>query len=233
MDSWLFWIISPLAYTSFVFMAAGIGWRLWQWRRKTPSPVRLGIFPKPTGRRKVLRISLDTLLFPQLAEIAPAFWLVVIVFHASLLTVFIGHLHLFSTFPGTLEAVLNRAAEPVGGTAGVLWALTASCLLGRRMCMPYRATSSAGDYLLLLLLLGVILTGCLLRYADLELAVCREYFSSLLVLRPALPAELTVSPYRWLLAAHMVLASLLLACIPFSKLIHFLVAFITNWLRRN
>ncbi|MDH7479346.1 MAG: respiratory nitrate reductase subunit gamma [Syntrophomonadaceae bacterium] len=233
MDSWLLRAVGWGVYPAVVLLVLGIGWRLRQWRRKLPSPVRPGVYPKPTAVQKVLRVGLDTFFFPQLAEIAPAFWLVVIIFHASLLAVFIGHLHLLGGLPGALEGAAGRVAEPAGGTAGVLWALATGCLLGRRLGKRYRSISTAGDYLLLLLLLGVIVSGCLLRAADLELAACQEYFSSLLALRPALPAELAVSPHRWLLASHVLLASLLLTCIPFSKLVHFLLAFITNWLRRS
>ncbi|MGE5553093.1 MAG: respiratory nitrate reductase subunit gamma [Betaproteobacteria bacterium] len=234
MDGLAHWITGPGVYLAVGVFALGMAYRLDQWRRVAASPMRLGIFPKPAPGTKVLRVVADTLLFPQLAEINPSLWVGTIVFHAALAGVFVGHLHLLGRFPGRLEQMMTAGAGIVGGTMGVLWALATLYLLLRRFKSPYKEMSTPEDYLLLLLILGVVVMGDHLRFlARLDVSVYQEYIRSLYAFRPALPAALLNSPAKGSFAAHVGLANLLLMYLPFSKLVHFIGTFFTNGIRRG
>ena len=112
--------------------------------------------------------------------------------------------------------------------------MTASTLywLGRRFKDPYKAISVPEDYILLLLLLGVELTGDHMRLrGDVPAEAYRGWFRRTLALDPAFPAELAESPSRWSLDAHMLSVGALLAYFPWSKLTHVIGAFLSNTLR--
>ncbi|HHW13627.1 MAG TPA: hypothetical protein GXX28_01665 [Firmicutes bacterium] len=234
MDPVSFWITGVGVYVSVGIFLLGMAVRLYQWAKTPASPMRLGIFPKPAPGTKALRIAADTLVFPQLAEVNPSLWLVVLAFHVALLGVFVGHLHLLGRFPGALEAQMTAGAGPIGGTMGILWVLAALYLLVRRFKSPYKEVSTPEDYLLLLLVLGVVVMGDHLRFfGHLEVGVYQEWVRSLYAFRPQLPAELAASPVKWSFVAHVFLAELLLIYLPFSKLVHFVGAFFTNGIRRG
>lgn len=221
-------------YLAVAVFVLGMGYRLYEWRKTAASPMRLGIFPKPAAGTRTLRIVSDALVFPQLAEVNFSLWLVVILFHVALLDVFVGHLHLLGRFPGALEARMTAGAGPIGGAMGALWALTALYLLIRRFKSPYKEISTPEDYLLLLLVLGVVVMGDHLRFfGHLDVSVYQEYIRSLYRFRPALPAALANSSFKLSFVTHLLLADLLLIYLPFSKLTHFVGTFFTNAIRRS
>jgi nitrate reductase gamma subunit len=234
MDALAWWIVGPGVYLAVGVFVLGVAWRLREWRKTAASPLRLGIFPKPAPGTKTLRLVADTLLFPQLAEVNPSLWVASVAFHAALAAVFVGHLHLLGRFPGRLEGLMTAGAGAVGGTMGILWALATLYLLIRRFKSPYRELSTPEDYLLLLLILGVVVMGNHLRFfAHLDVSVYQEYIRSLYAFRPALPAALAASPAKGAFVVHVLLANLFLMYLPFSKLVHFIGAFLTNGIRRG
>lgn len=224
----------PGVYLAVGVFLLGMVYRLVQWRRTAASPMRLGIFPKPAPGVRPLRIVADTFLFPQLAEVNPRLWAGAFIFHAALFGVFVGHLHLLGRFPGRLEALMSAGASTVGGAMGILWALAILYLLIRRFKSPVRELSTPEDYLLLLLLLGVVVMGDHLRFfAHVDVAEYQRYVGSLLAFRPEIPRAILDSGHLGAFAAHIGLANLLLMYLPFSKLVHFLGAFLTNGIRRG
>ena len=78
-----------------------------------------------------------------------------------------------------------------------------------------REISGVGDFVALLLLLGILATGDLLRFGPhFDLAQTREWAWSLLRFSP-------VVPRNPIFLVHALLALLLIAYIPFSKVLHF------------
>jgi nitrate reductase gamma subunit len=90
------------------------------------------------------------------------------------------------------------------------------------------------DYLLLALLLGVVVMGDHMRFvygSIVHAATYREWFVSLLVFKPAFPAELTSSNVGISLGTHMLFVDLFLIYFPFSKLVHSVGSLVTNYVR--
>jgi nitrate reductase gamma subunit len=104
-----------------------------------------------------------------------------------------------------------------GGAAGVILLASAILLLARRFALTrVREISGAGDFVALLLILGIIATGDLLRFGPhFDLAQTREWAWSLLRFSPVVPRN---NPT---FLVHAFLALLLIAYIPFSKVLHF------------
>ncbi|MDI3280220.1 MAG: respiratory nitrate reductase subunit gamma [Bacillota bacterium] len=234
MDAFSFWVAGVMVYVAVAVLVLGLAWRLYQWRRLAASPMRLGIFPKPRGGAKALRIVADTLVFPQAAEVNAPLWLAVFLFHLALLGVFVGHLRLLGRFPEFLEVKMSESAHLAGGTMGIVLVVTLFYFLIRRFKSPSKELSVPEDYLLLILLLGVVVMGDHLRlFAEIPFSAYRQYVASLLALRPEFGPEIAASPYKTALVVHVLLANLLFIYLPFSKLVHFIGAFLTNGIRRS
>jgi nitrate reductase gamma subunit len=103
-----------------------------------------------------------------------------------------------------------------GVAAGVILLASAILLLARRLAIArVREISGVGDFVALLLLLGILATGDLLRFGPhFDLAQTREWAWSLLRFSP-------VVPRNPIFLVHALLALLLIAYIPFSKVLHF------------
>jgi len=150
-------------------------------------------------------------------------WLAAIAFHWSLLVVLIRHSRFFAQpvpYPVTLIQSLDgffQLGEPVVYITTVTFLLGLAYLLFRRLAIPQiRYISLPSDYLPLFLILGIGLTGALMRHffrTDVE--AVKELAMGLVALRPVVPD--TVSP---LFFVHLFLVSSLLAYFPLSKLMH-------------
>jgi nitrate reductase gamma subunit len=90
-------------------------------------------------------------------------------------------------------------------------------LLARRLANPtMRYLSLAADYFPLFLILGIGITGVLLRYVyRTDVTAVKELAIGLVTLHPVVPAG--ISP---LFFVHLFLVSVLFAYFPFSKLMH-------------
>ena len=100
---------------------------------------------------------------------------------------------------------------------------TGGLLLVRRLALRrVRQISGAPDFFALLLLIGIIATGDLMRFgAHFDLAQTRVWAWSLLTFAPEIPEDGTF-------LIHALLAMLLIMYIPFSKILHFGGIFFTQ-----
>jgi nitrate reductase gamma subunit len=165
-------------------------------------------------------------------------WLAAMAFHVAALGAFVGHLRLIHEFPFLPEllgsAGMNTFAAWSGSIAGILMLLAVIFWIARRTYGPYKTISVPEDYLLLALLLGVVVMGDHMRFvygSTVHAAVYREWFLSLLVFKPAFPAELTASNVGVSLGTHMLFVDLFLIYFPFSKLVHSVGSLVTNYVR--
>ncbi len=167
-------------------------------------------------------VAKEVFLFRSLWGGDPSLWATAWVFHISLALIFVGHLRVVTDFP-RLWAALGLGAEGVdvmsawiGGAVGVLVLGMGLFLLGRRFTSrAARDASKVEDYLALLLLLGVIVTGDALRFfSHFDLEQTRAYFRGLLTLDFG---SMPDSPLFWV---HFLLGQILLMYIPAGKLLH-------------
>jgi nitrate reductase gamma subunit len=150
-------------------------------------------------------------------------WLGALVFHWSFLVIFLRHLRFFlqpvPAFVQGLERMdeLFQVAVPTLFLTDVAIVAALLYLLGRRFFNPLvRYISLAADYLALYLLLGVALSGILMRYfTRVDLLAAKQLALGLVTLRPAVPEGIGLAFY-----VHVFFVSALFAYFPFSKLMH-------------
>lgn len=154
-----------------------------------------------------------------------------VLFHWSILIVFIAHLAVF-LFP---QASLAWHSHPLRLIIDELVALTfglgvlvgLAALLVRRIVSPrLRVVTSHMDVVIELLLLGQVVLGLWIalgyRWGYAWFASdMSPYLWSLVALNPKIQA---VSALPWPIKAHVVGAFVIVGLIPFTRLVHFLVA---------
>ena len=150
-------------------------------------------------------------------------WLAALAFHWSLLVIFLRHLRLFlepvPAFVNVLPAVdgFFQIGAPVLYVTDVVILAALGYLLVRRLTDPQvRYISLFADYFPLLLLLGVVVSGVLMRYfARIDTVAVKQLALGLATFTPVVPRE--VGP---LFFVHVLFLSVLAAYFPFSKLMH-------------
>ncbi len=150
-------------------------------------------------------------------------WLGSLAFHWSLLIVIVRHLRFFiEPEPGAISFLQNmdgffQVGIPVlfASDAVLLCALT--YLFLRRLVDPrLRYITLAADYLPLLMIGGIAITGILMRHVyRVDLRQIKGFAMDLVLLHPSAPHGI-----GGLFYLHLFLVSMLLAYFPFSKLMH-------------
>ena len=238
-DSHFCLIAGEMVWISIPFCLAGIAFRIHQWSRVPRSEVRLGMFGTgDPGTSRWLKLGRDSFLFPQVLDIDRRMWGFVIVFHAAVVALFIGHLRLIVEFTSLAGALGERGMEQFaflsGGAIGIILLIAVLYFLIRRLTSPGRAMSTPGDYALLILILLVLLTGNSMRFlGDVPITAYRQYVSGLLAFSPAVPAALDTSAARWSLGVHVMFANFFFIYFPFSKLMHVIGSLATNLIRSD
>ena len=144
------------------------------------------------------------------------------IFHWGIWIALIGHIGMIVD-PQTLgvsREVQKVVALYVGGTAGVLAMVGLLILLARRLAMPsVRAISFLDDYFALILLLLIVILGNLqtLVIRPDYMATVAPWIQSILSLSPDPSYIVGTHPVT---KAHILLAMLFIAYIPFGKIMH-------------
>ena len=187
------------------------------WRTAPGFPAVLT--PAPSTRVGVLgRVACEVLLFRSLWRADKLGWVLGMGFHYSLAFVILGHHWLF--FDPPLTGLMGHNALSF---APELLGLSLLGLLLRRCFHPrLRFISSPSDYLWLVLLLTIVLSGSFMwTVAPLEAATVRAFTLGLVV------GDWVEAPWHWPFLLHMSAISLLLCIFPFSKMLHAPAIFIT------
>jgi nitrate reductase gamma subunit len=150
-------------------------------------------------------------------------WLGAIAFHYAFLVVILRHLRFFTEpvpYPIALLTEVDGFFQffvPAVYLSGVVLVVAVGYLLARRITNPsMRYISLAADYFPLLLILGIGLTGILLRYFfKTDVIAVKQLAIGLVTLHPVLPPNLS-----GLFFVHLFLVCVLFAYFPFSKLMH-------------
>lgn len=221
-----------LPYIVLIVFLGGIIHRMLVWAH-VPVPFKLTVFPSPkTTGGAVVDLAKEAVGFRSLWRGNKGFWFMSWLFHISLAFILIGHLvgisflgHQFMMFGVTAEHSEGLSVL-LGTYAGVAFLIGLILLLIRRVSSARnRFISSFGDYLVLILLLGIAGSGMYMRWFDhvtyMEVAhYLRGIFSMHPVPAPSSPAFLL----------HFTLVQLLLLYFPSSKLMHSCGIFFSRWL---
>jgi len=150
-------------------------------------------------------------------------WLAGILFHYSFLTIVVRHIRFFVEPIPSFVALLSSAdgffeiLVPTIFLTDIAFVLAASYLFLRRVFIPQmRYISLANDYFPLFLILGIGVTGILMRNVwKVDLLAVKELAMGLFSFHPTVPAGIGS-----IFFVHLFLVSVLLAYFPFSKLLH-------------
>jgi len=216
------WLVPFLFYLSLAVFLIGMGWRVWTWLR-APVPLKIPLTPGPATTAGVVgRVAGEVILFRSLLSADAPLWAAAWVFHVSLLLLAIGHVAGL-VIPGFVAGALglspnqfSHLALVTGGVIGVVAILPLFYLFLRRLLIErVRFVSVFSDYFALALLFLVIATGNKMRFSEgFDIVTAREFVGGLLVFQPVAP------PQDVIFVVHMLLVCVLLAYIPFSKLMH-------------
>ncbi len=150
-------------------------------------------------------------------------WLFSLAFHWSFLVVLVRHLRFFLEPVPTCLQLLEKVdgffqiGLPGLFLSGVVLLAAVTFLLLRRIYIPQmRYISLAADFFPLFLIIGVALSGILMRYfAKVDIVGVKELTMGLATFRLTIPEGIGAVFY-----VHVFLVSVLLAYFPFSKLMH-------------
>ncbi len=150
-------------------------------------------------------------------------WLGALAFHWSFLVIFLRHLRFFLEPVPAFVNLLSRVdgffqvGAPVLYVSDIVIAAALLYLVGRRLRDPQvRYLSLFADYFPLFLLLGLVVSGLLMRYfTRVDTVAVKQLALGLVTFSPVIPREVGA-----LFFVHLFLLSLLLAYFPFSKLMH-------------
>jgi [DsrC]-trisulfide reductase subunit M len=229
-------VLIYMVYFSFAVFLAGITLRLVKIFGKPKQATSLQIYPEK--RVKWLWALYDTFLFPTVRKHKPVLWVFLILFHACLLFLIIGHLELFREF--RIFQVIPHEVFLGNGFLGLILCVTLLYFLFRRFLSPVRELSVPEDYYLLILLFLIVIFGSQMDWArrwygydELLVKDYRTYLLSLLTLKPALPYNVANSGHSFMLVLHVFFANLFLIFFPFSQSMHSFLSLPMNKLRRG
>jgi nitrate reductase gamma subunit len=150
-------------------------------------------------------------------------WLGGLIFHWSLLIIILRHLKLFfEPVPGCITFLqsldgLFQISTPTLLVTDILILVSLCYLFVRRFSDPQvRYISLISDYFPLLLILGIAISGILMRhYYRVDLLEIKRFTLGALSFNPIIPKDVGLIFY-----VHLFLICILFAYFPFSKLMH-------------
>jgi nitrate reductase gamma subunit len=187
------------------------------------------LFPAPRGSL-TKGVLAEVFFFPSLFRGDRSLWLMSWTFHLTLALVFLGHLRVFTGLidqmlysMGVSQQGVSWMSSTIGGAAGIVMVATLLLLFIRRLTSQrVREITRFSDLFALVLLLAIVVTGDMMRFAGhFDLGQTRIWAVSLLAFSPQVPQN-------GLFLLHALLAQLLLIYIPFSKILHFGGVFFTQ-----
>lgn len=229
----------PMLYAGLFILIGGTVFRL----------IKMGMAPKPKAttlrvfpekRFKLLAAFSDIFLFPEITrKTDPLYWIFSAIFHIAVFFLFIGHLELIADIE--LIQIVKHKIFLGKGLVGIVLILSLFYFLFRRFRSPYRELSVPEDFILLLGLLATVFFGSHLNLAtlysshgfDISVEAYRTYLGSMIRFRPTIPAEISGSPHLVILVIHIFLANILFIYFPFSKVMHSILAFLSNAVKRR
>lgn len=210
--SGLTWFYIILAYLAVAVFIGGFLARIWKYAT-TPAPLRIAQTPAPTGSGGVVnRMVQEVVLFKSLFKSNRIIWVGGYIFHIILLVVLVMHFRFFfASVPEVLRLLITFemfAGFLLLGALGYLFML-------RLVIDRHRYISVFTDYGILLLLMGITITGISMKYASkVDIENIKAFTMGLVTFSPQnMPAQPNF-------IIHFTLVLLLIAYFPFSKLMH-------------
>lgn len=210
--SFLTLLFAALFYAATAILIAGLANKIMQFA-KTPAPLKIPTTPAPTTQTGVvLRMFREVAFFESLFKATKWTWLFGYIFHFALFLVLLRHLRYFiNPVPMPIELV-----QPFGMYGGFAMVAGLFGLWARRFLVDrVRYISAASDHLILMLLIGIGISGLSMTFLfHTDVVAVKSFFIGLMTLNfSELPADAG-------LIIHLFLVASLMIVFPFSKLLH-------------
>ena len=205
-------IYAILFYIATLTLVGGLALRIYQYA-STPAPLKIPTTPAPTAQTGVvLRMFREVVFFESLFKSNKWIWLFGALFHAGMLLVVLRHFRYF-TQPVWFWVDF---IQPFGIYAGFAMLVGLGGLLLRRIFLAYiRYISSPSDYLMLIMLILIGVSGMLMKFVShTDIVAVKKFFLGLMVF------DWQPLPSDFLLLLHLSLVATLMIIFPFSKLLH-------------
>ena len=206
-----------LFYVAMAVLIGGIANKIMLYAR-VPAPLKIAVTPAPlTTGGVVYRLFYEVVFFNSLFRASKWTWIFGWIFHVSLLLAFFRHLrYVISPDFFIWPLVNNMVVQSFGHYAGFTMVLGLAGLLARRILVDrVRYISSASDYLMLLLIMGIAGSGLMIVYvAHTDVIQLKAFVMGLFL---ADPQNLPSDP---ILLVHITMVLLLAMIFPISKLLH-------------
>jgi len=203
-----------LGYAAIAIFLVGVLTKVWKYGT-TPAPLKIPQTPAPVTAAGVPgRMLAEVIVFKSLFKSNRIIWLAGYIFHIGLLLALVKHYRfLFASVPGFLAYFDTFENYPgiimIGGLA-LLFLLR--LVVDRNMFI-----SVMTDYILIILLISIALSGTLAKhYFRVDLVQVKEFMMGLVSFKP-MSADF---PTEIIFIIHFSLVLFLLAYFPFSKLMH-------------
>lgn len=231
-----YFITVPMVYLAIAWCLVGVAIKIAGQAKAPKHPFSLKIYPDKNT--KVPSTVWGSLAMPTIRRQSPTFWFFLVIFHLGLVVLLLSHLDLlpwFNIYPEDSKHMLGNGAAGVAVVASGLYFLV------RRFKGPLREISVPADYLLLLLIFAVFITGAVISWSNswnpdgfvLTKQDFGAYLDSLTGFTFENPAEIMQGSHYIVIVVHVLLANLLLLVLPFSKMMHSVFAFPANAIRRG
>lgn len=207
-----------LFYAAILILIGGITNKVLQYKR-VPAPLKIPVTPAPMTRGGVVwRLAMEMVLFNSLFRSSKWTWIFGWIFHVSLLLAFFRHLRYVISPDSFLWPLVSLpVVQSFGKYAGFAMVFGLLGLLGRRIFVDrVRYISSPSDYLMLLLIIGIALSGLLMNYVSrTDIVQLKAFIMGLFFF------DWQNLPTDTILLIHLTLVLILSFVFPISKLLHF------------
>ena len=205
-------IFAGMFYVAALLLVVGLAYKIYDYSR-SPAPLKIPTTPAPTTKKGVVyRMAKEVVVFESLFKSNKWIWLFGWLFHFGMLLVLVRHLRYFITpIPEWLLFV-----QPFGKYASIMMVVGLGGLLARRFLVDrVRYISTPSDYLMLVLLLGIGLSGMMTTFVvHTDIVALKEFFMGLMFF------DVQPVPQDPIILAHLTMVALLMVIFPISKLLH-------------
>ena len=172
-------IYGSLFYFATLILFIGLAYRVYEYA-SIPAPLKIPTPPAPKTKKGVaVRLFREVVLFESLFHSAKWTWLFGWLFHFALLLAFFRHLR-YVTDPVWFW-VSWEIVQAAGHYAAYMMLIGLFGLFARRVFVDrVRHISAPSDYLILVLIIGIALSGLLMKWFPTDIFALKQFFLGLI-----------------------------------------------------
>lgn len=205
-------IYAGMFYLAATLLAVGLVYKIFDYSR-TPAPLKIPTTPAPTTWQGVVyRMAKEVVLFESLFKSNKWIWVFGWLFHFGLFLVLARHLRYFTEPVWFWVDII----QPFGKYASIMMVIGLAGLLVRRFLVDrVRYISTPSDYLMLVLMIAIGVSGMLTTFVfHTDIVALKVFFMGLMYF------DVQPVPQDPIILVHLALVALLMVIFPISKLLH-------------